>query len=194
LIFINEILGQNKAFIEKKFCNAAVFKNYDTPSVYLLSDKYFMKKTLLIYGLFLGLMSIVLKTTEYWFWVKLNAFDLYGGLIALIFLGAGIWLGIRFNEKKKEKETLYGDKNSQITEGVPIPIDEKTLGELGISKREYEVLTLLGKGMSNQEIADALFISQNTVKTHTSRLFEKLEVRNRTHAILKSKELGIISA
>jgi ATP/maltotriose-dependent transcriptional regulator MalT len=56
------------------------------------------------------------------------------------------------------------------------------------------VLTLLGKGMSNQEIADALFVSQNTIKTHTSRLFEKLEVKNRTHAILKSKELGIISA
>ena len=65
---------------------------------------------------------------------------------------------------------------------------------LGISKREYEVLALLATGMSNQEIADALFISQNTVKTHTSRLFEKLAVKNRTHAILKSKELGIISA
>ena len=73
-------------------------------------------------------------------------------------------------------------------------IDEQVLNNLGISKREYEVLTLLGTGMSNQEIADALFISQNTVKTHTSRLFEKLAVKNRTHAILKSKELGIISA
>lgn len=154
-----------------------------------------MKKILLIYGLFLGIVGIVLKTTEYWFWVKLNAFDLYGILIALIFLGAGLWLGIRFNQKNKEKYPL----NDQNTEGPPkkenvVTIDVKALENLGISKREYEVLALLGTGMSNQEIADALFISQNTVKTHTSRLFEKLDVKNRTQAILKSKELRIISA
>jgi ATP/maltotriose-dependent transcriptional regulator MalT len=153
-----------------------------------------MKKTLLIYGLFLGIVGIILKATEYWFWVKLNAFDLYGILIALIFLAAGLWLGIRFNQKNKEKYSL----NDQNTEGPPkkenvITVDEKALENLGISKREYEVLALLGTGMSNQEIADTLFISQNTVKTHTSRLFEKLEVKNRTQAILKSKELGIIS-
>jgi DNA-binding CsgD family transcriptional regulator len=156
---------------------------------------FFMKKTLLIYGLFLGLVSIVLKTTEYWFWVKLNAFDLYGILIALIFLGVGLWLGIRFNEKNRDKNSLKAKNTEGVTknEKVVIPIDEKALENLGISKREYEVLALLGTGMSNQEIADTLFISQNTVKTHTSRLFEKLEVKNRTHAILKSKELGIIS-
>jgi DNA-binding CsgD family transcriptional regulator len=155
-----------------------------------------MKKTLLIYGIFLGLVSIVLKTTEYWFWVKLNAFDLYGILIAIIFLGAGLWLGIRFNQKNKEKYPINSSNTEGVTnnEKVIIPIDEKMLEKLGISKREYEVLTLLGKGMSNQEIADALFVSQNTIKTHTSRLFEKLDVKNRTHAILKSKELGIISA
>jgi DNA-binding CsgD family transcriptional regulator len=154
-----------------------------------------MKKTLLIYGLFLGLVSIVLKATEYWFWVKLNAFDIYGILIALIFLGVGLWLGIRFNQKNKEKYPINSSNTEGVTnnEKVVIPIDEKMLEKLGISKREYEVLTLLGKGMSNQEIADALFVSQNTIKTHTSRLFEKLEVKNRTHAILKSKELGIIS-
>jgi ATP/maltotriose-dependent transcriptional regulator MalT len=149
-----------------------------------------MKKILFIYGFFLASLSILLKTTEYWFWVKLNAFDVYGVLIALIFLGVGLWLGSRFNQKNKEKQR----ENDQNTEGSSKIIDEKTLENLGISKREYEVLTLLGTGMSNQEIADTLFISQNTVKTHTSRLFEKLAVKNRTHAILKSKELGIISA
>jgi ATP/maltotriose-dependent transcriptional regulator MalT len=154
-----------------------------------------MKKTLLIYGLFLGLVSIVLKTTEYWFWVKLNAFDLYGILIALIFLGVGLWLGIRFNEKNRDKNTLKAENTEGVTKNEKVvTIDEKALENLGISKREYEVLALLGTGMSNQEIADTLFISQNTVKTHTSRLFEKLDVKNRTHAILKSKELGIISA
>jgi two-component system, NarL family, response regulator LiaR len=159
-----------------------------------------MKKTLLIYGLFLAFISIVLKTTEYWFWIKLNAFDVYGVLLALIFLGVGLWLGTRINQKNKDKNTANIENNGQndpekaiFTEGVSKTVDEQLLSNLGISKREYEVLTLLGTGMSNQEIADALFISQNTVKTHTSRLFEKLAVKNRTHAILKSKELGIIA-
>jgi DNA-binding CsgD family transcriptional regulator len=166
-----------------------------------------MKKTLLFYGLFLAFVSIILKTTEYWFWIKLNAFDVYGVLLAVIFLGVGLWLGSRLNAKNGDKHPKNDPEKpptsdisnpilsfSRNTEGVSKTIDEQVLGNLGISKREYEVLTLLGTGMSNQEIADTLFISQNTVKTHTSRLFEKLAVKNRTHAILKSKELGIISA
>ena len=162
-----------------------------------------MKKTLLIYGLFLGVVSMLLKATEYWFWVKLNAFEIYGGLIALIFLGVGIWLGFRFNKKDKEKRPLKEENRVNMsafraiptlgTEGVSIIVDEKIIDRLGISKREYEVLKLMGTGMSNQEIADTLFVSRNTIKTHTSRLFEKLEVKNRTQAILKSKELGIIA-
>lgn len=153
-----------------------------------------MKKTILIYGLFLALLSILLKTTEYWFWVKRNAFDIYGALIALIFLGGGLWLGSRLNQKNKEKQGENAQNApflSPNTEGVSPIFEEQILSDLGISKREFEVLALLGKGMSNQEIADALFISQNTVKTHTSRLFEKLDVKNRTHAILKAKELGL---
>jgi ATP/maltotriose-dependent transcriptional regulator MalT len=160
-----------------------------------------MKKTLLIYGFFLAFTSILLKTTEYWFWIKLNTFDIYAALLALIFLGVGLWLGTRLNQQYKVKSLANNQiiehnyaQNAVYTEGEPKTIDEQLWTNLGISKREYEVLTLLGTGMSNQEIADSLFISQNTVKTHTSRLFEKLAVKNRTHAILKSKELGIISA
>ena len=72
-------------------------------------------------------------------------------------------------------------------------MNETALIQSNISKREHEVLLLIAKGMSNQEIADVLFVSQNTIKTHTSRLFEKLEVKNRTHAIIKAKELGILT-
>jgi two-component system, NarL family, response regulator LiaR len=143
-----------------------------------------MKKTLLIYGLFLGILAFLLKITEYWFWVKMNAFDVYAILLSVIFLGTGLWLGMGFKNKKSKQ-------NAIPTEGVK-QIDEQAIEKLGISKREYEVLVLMGKGMSNQEIADTLFVSQNTVKTHTSRLFEKLDVKNRTHAILKAKEMGII--
>ena len=148
-----------------------------------------MKNTLIIYGLFLGVLAFILKATEYWFWVKLNAFDVYAVLLAVIFLSAGVWLGRNGVVKNKEKTML----KPLDTEGV-LPIDENALEKLGISKREHEVLTLLGRGMSNQEIADTLFVSQNTIKTHTSRLFEKLDVRNRTHAIIKAKALRIITS
>ena len=146
-----------------------------------------MKNTLLIYGIFLGILACLLKMTEYWFWIKLNSFDVYIVLISVIFLGVGVWLGIRLQQKSKEKQALKPEN----TEGSSA-IDENALIQSNISKREHEVLLLIAKGMSNQEIADVLFISQNTIKTHTSRLFEKLEVRNRTHAVIKAKELGII--
>ena len=147
-----------------------------------------MKKTLLIYGLFLGILAFLLKITEYWFWVKLNAFDIYIVLIALIFLSVGLWLGHSVQQKNKGKSL----SQPIHTEGVLL-IDAEALAQSNISKRELEVLVLIAKGMSNQEIADNLFVSQNTVKTHTSRLFEKLDVKNRTHAIVKAKELGIIT-
>ena len=172
-----------------------------------------MKNTLLIYGIFLGILACLLKMTEYWFWIKLNAFDVYIVLIAVIFLGVGVWLGVRLQQKSKEKQELkpentegssdvgfgmsdVGNNQTDIqnTEGsfVINGINANALIQSNISKREHEVLQLIAKGMSNQEIADVLFISQNTIKTHTSRLFEKLEVKNRTHAIIKAKELGII--
>jgi two-component system, NarL family, response regulator LiaR len=109
-------------------------------------------------------------------------------LIAIIFLSTGLWLGRRFHQKNKEilPQTSYEIKDT-------VSIDAKNVEKLGISKRELEVLVLMGRGMSNQEIADALFVSQNTVKTHTSRIFEKLDVKNRTHAIIKAKSLSIIT-
>lgn len=156
-----------------------------------------MRKTLLLYGLFLGILGFILKVTEYWFWIRLNAFDMYIVLIACIFLGSGIWLGWRLQQKNKLNNAAgFYNTHERPVEGVHTEggyeMREFTLEKLNISKREHEVLVLIGKGMSNQEIADSLFVSQNTIKTHTSRLFEKLEVKNRTHAILKAKELGIL--
>lgn len=156
-----------------------------------------MKKNLLIYGLFLGILGFILKMTEYWFWVKLNAFDIYIVLVSVVFLSVGLWLGRNLQHKNKEK-TVSLPPNTDGTsrtnrEGDTFPINENALAQSGISKREHEVLVLIAKGMSNQEIADTLFVSQSTIKTHTSRLFEKLDVKNRTHAIVKAKELGIIA-
>lgn len=154
-----------------------------------------MGKTLVIYGLFLGVLAFILKITEYWFWIKLNAYDMYVLLTAGVFLGTGIWLGRRVQQQRNQAQVPdfldMSMQNNINTEGV-LAVKKDVIEKLNISKREYEVLQLLGKGMSNQAIADMLFVSQNTIKTHTSRLFEKLDVKNRTQAILKAKELGIL--
>ena len=145
-----------------------------------INNKKTMLKTILIYGLLLGVVVLALHAIEYFFWVRVHVFEIYGGLIACLFLALGLWFG----SKRSPKQT---------TAVTPPVRNEVQIAQLGISKRELEVLLLLGKGLSNQEIADALFVSQNTVKTHTSRLFEKLDVKNRTQAMLKAQEMGLIT-
>jgi ATP/maltotriose-dependent transcriptional regulator MalT len=108
--------------------------------------------------------------------------------LALVFTGLGIWLALKLARPKV--------RTVVVVEPAPEPpgqgIDEKELVRLGLSGREQEVLQLIAEGLSNQEIADRLFVSLNTVKTHCSRIFEKLDVRRRTQAIEKSKKLRLI--
>jgi NarL family two-component system response regulator LiaR len=137
-----------------------------------------MLKTIFIYGVVLGLLVFLISSAEYIFWIKLNYLELYMGIIAILFLVLGLW---------------FGKKNILIPQKTQIEEQEFNQNELGISKREFDVLTLVSKGLSNQEIADALFVSTNTIKTHTSNIFEKLEVKNRTQAIIKAKNLGLIA-
>jgi ATP/maltotriose-dependent transcriptional regulator MalT len=125
---------------------------------------------------------VVLRLIEYQFLVRAHIFEIYGGLIALIFMGLGIWAGLKLTKRK----------TTTIFVQTPVEFDENKIKDLGISKRESEVLELISQGLSNQEIADKLFVSLNTVKTHSARLFEKLEVKSRTKAIHKAKELGLI--
>lgn len=122
---------------------------------------------------------------EYQFLIRTHIFEIYGGLIALLFTGLGIWAGFKLTQKKAKATTFVSEKTT--TE-----YDESKFKAFNISKREYEVLELMTEGLSNQEIADRLFVSLNTIKTHSARLFEKLEVNSRVKAINKAKELGII--
>ena len=117
-----------------------------------------------------------------------HSFEIYGGLIAALFAGIGIWLGLKLTKKK---EVL-------IIKEVPVPatavfsLNEQRLKDLGITKRELEILELIAQGMSNREIAEKLFVSENTVKTHSSRLFDKLSAKRRTQAVQIAKEMGLI--
>ena len=136
-----------------------------------------MKKTILIYGLALAAAAVALQWLDYLYAVKLFATEIYIVLIAVIFTAIGIWAGNRLT-------------------GRPAPPGfEKNihaLQSLGISEREYEVLKLLAEGHSNQEIADSLFVSANTVKTHLAHLYDKLGVARRTQAIRTAKALSLI--
>ncbi|PYS32255.1 MAG: helix-turn-helix transcriptional regulator [Acidobacteria bacterium] len=145
-----------------------------------------MKKHILIYGLCGGVLIVILKLVEYRFLVIEHSLEIYGGLIALLFAVLGIWLGLKLT---KNKETV-------IVREVPAPqfftLNETRLRELGITRRELEILELIANGLSNREIAEKLFVSENTVKTHSSRLFDKLSARRRTQAVQLGKELGLI--
>ena len=145
-----------------------------------------MKKHILIYGLCGGVLIVILKLVEYRFLVIQHSIEIYGGLIALLFAVLGIWLGLKLTKNKK----------TVIVRDVPAPqffsLNETRLRELGITRRELEILELIANGLSNREIAEKLFVSENTVKTHSSRLFDKLSARRRTQAVQMGKELGLI--
>ena len=139
-----------------------------------------MKKTVFLYGALLAILLVVLKVSEYNFYIKRLSIEFYVGLVAIFFTALGIWVGL--NLTKKKIIVVQGEFTFNQTEQA----------HRGISKRELEVLELMAQGLANQEIADKLFVSLNTVKTHSSNLFNKLEVNRRTQAIQKAKKLSLI--
>ena len=147
-------------------------------------------KDTIIYGVCLALLLFCLKWLELRFVIISHAMELYIGAIALIFTGLGIWLSIKLTKPKIE--TIIVEKKIFIKDSNDFVFNEIEFLNLGISKRELEVLALISEGLSNQEIAERLFVSLNTVKTHSSRLFEKMEVKSRTQAVEKAKRLNFI--
>ncbi|HXD33257.1 MAG TPA: LuxR C-terminal-related transcriptional regulator [Pyrinomonadaceae bacterium] len=148
----------------------------------------------LMYGLAGGLLIVILKLVEYRFLVLEHSLEIYGGLIALLFAGVGIWLGIKLTRKKEvivERELIV-EREVFVTAPTEFSLNAERLRELAITKRELEILELISMGLSNREIADKLFVSENTVKTHSSRLFDKLSAKRRTQAVQIGKELGLI--
>src|SRR5215813_11778357 len=151
-----------------------------------------MKKELLIHGLIYGLcggvLILLLRLIEFRFLVIEHSIEIYGGLVAALFAGLGIWLGLKLTRKQE----VVVVKEVPVAATHPFALNEERLRNLGITKRELEILELIAKGMSNREIADKLFVSENTVKTHSSRLFDKLSAKRRTQAVQIGKEMGLI--
>jgi len=136
-----------------------------------------MLRTILIYGAILAIGSLGLSWLEYQYVVRAHPAETWLVLIALIFMGLGIWVGARLFRR---------------TPATPFEPNTQVQATLRISGRELEVLELLAAGRSNKEIAQQLNVSPNTIKTHVAKLFEKLEVKRRTEAILRARELGML--
>ena len=127
-----------------------------------------MKKQILMYGLLYGLcgglLILALRVIEYRFLVIQHSFEIYGGLIAVLFAGVGIWLGLKLTRK----EEVIVVREVPVSAIQPFTVNDENVRNLGITKRELEILDLIARGMSNREIANQLFVSENTIKTHSA--------------------------
>ena len=148
------------------------------------------KNSILVYSISLALLLFLLKWLELRFIIFDHAFEIYIGAIAIIFTALGIWLALKLTRPKIE--TVIVEKEVYINNNKDFILNEQVLNKLGLSKRELEVLQLMSEGFSNQEIAARLFVSLNTIKTHSSKLFEKMDVKRRTQAVEKAKRLSLI--
>jgi DNA-binding CsgD family transcriptional regulator len=142
-----------------------------------VGDRLATVRLVAIYGGILAAASLGLRWIEYRYLVRAYSFEVYVALVALAFLGLGIWAGTRLFRHPPP---------------APFVTNTRVLETLGISPRELEVLDLLAAGRSNKEIARRLDVSPNTVKTHLANLYQKLDVKRRTEAILRARELGMI--
>jgi DNA-binding CsgD family transcriptional regulator len=154
-------------------------------------------RTVLLYGVLGGVLIAVLKLVELRFLIVEHSIELYGGIVAALFSALGIWLGLKLTKTKETIIVREVPVEVPVEVMVPAPsnfqVDEARVERLGITPRELEILGLIADGLSNREIAEKLFVSENTVKTHSSRVFEKLSAKRRTQAVQLAKAAGIIA-
>ena len=145
-----------------------------------------VKKHILLYGLIGGLLVAALRLIEFRYLVVEHSIEIYGGLIAGVFAAVGIWLGLRLT---RARTTVV-----EVRVPVPTPFvrNDAAVAALGITPRELEILELIAAGLSTREIAERVFVSENTVKTHSRRLFDKLGAKRRTQVVQLGKERGLI--
>lgn len=129
-------------------------------------------------GLCLGALLVALRVLNYYYLVRIMSFEFYVAVIGAIFMALGVWAGTK--------------RSHSVSSLVSTPVSLENGKKINLSNRELEVLAELNNGLSNQEIADKLFVSLNTVKTHISNVYVKLHAKRRTQALAKAKSLKII--
>jgi two-component system, NarL family, response regulator LiaR len=153
-----------------------------------------VKKTVLLYGILGGVLVAVLKVVEYRYLVLEHSLEIYGGIVAALFSAVGIWLGLKLT---RPRETVIM-REVPVEVRVPVPAsgpfvrNQARVEQLGLTPRELDILEAIAAGLSNREIAERLFVSENTVKTHAGRVFDKLSAKRRTQAVQLAKEAGLI--
>lgn len=140
-----------------------------------------MRKEILLYGLIMAAVLITLKLLEASFLYRHLSIEYYLSIIAVVFLILGVWFG---NSKSKSREVSQKINSEHL---------QKKLNQLGMSSREYEVICKLSEGLSNKEIGEALFLSENTIKTHLANIFSKLNAKRRTEVLKIARTEGIIN-
>lgn len=150
-------------------------------------------RELVLYAVLMAILIYILHWFEFRFLLYNNPVEVYLTVIALVFMGLGVWLALKLAKPKVKIETVVVEKEILIKDTGNFTLNEREKEKLGLSNRELDVLQLMGEGLSNQEIADRLFVSLNTVKTHSSRVFEKLDVKRRTQAVEKARLLRLIA-
>lgn len=153
-----------------------------------LKQIFHQTQHILLYGGAIGVLVSVLKWLQWRYLITGNS-AIYLGLVALFFTFLGTWIAMQLTKQKIAP--VFSD-----IEVYPVPptdgiINETELKKLHLTTREYEVLLLLARGTTNAEIAEKLFLSLSTVKTHVSSLFVKMDVKNRTQAVEKANRLKI---
>lgn len=133
----------------------------------------------------MGLLLLILRLVQYKTFIRDVSIELYASLVAIVFLGLGIWFGRKFfiQPNRGSSANIISEKEE---------LDKVLNSEHDLSKREFEVLEMMAQGYTNQEIADKLYVSLNTIKTHTSNIYLKLEVKRRTQAVQKAREMQIL--
>lgn len=161
-----------------------------------------MLRTVLGYGLLAGLLIALLQLVEYRYLVLRHSFEIYGGLVAALFSALGIWLGLKLTRTRETVVVREVPIEVPVEVRVPVAIpvaaptpfvrDTARQQALGLTARELEILELIAVGLSTREISERLFVSENTVKTHASRLYDKLSAKRRTQAVQRAREEGLI--
>ena len=155
-----------------------------------LKNLFLRHKATILYGISLALLLFLLKWLELRFIIFDHSFEIYSGAIAVIFTALGIWLALKLS--KPTIKTVLVEKQVYVNRNEDFVLDTAMVSQLGLSKRELEILGLLAEGHSNQEIAEKIFLSLSTVKTHLQNIFEKLDVKRRLQAVEKARGLNLI--
>ena len=136
-----------------------------------------MWRTIILSALGLAAAVFLLEWLEFRFWTRRMGVEVFIGLVGLGFAALGVWVGMRLTRRAAPS---------------PFSRNEAAIASLGLTARELDVLEALVAGTSNKEIARALGVSPNTVKTHAARLYDKLDAGGRVQAIERARALRLI--